>query len=51
MVSSIVNETISLDSALILGLESKQKYKNFANQDIESKHSEKSLSIQLNYAF
>jgi long-chain fatty acid transport protein len=49
--SYVVNETISLDSALVLGLESKQKYKNFANQDIESKHSEKSLSIQLNYAF
>jgi long-chain fatty acid transport protein len=49
--SYVVNETISLDSALVLGLESKQKYKNFAGQDIESKHSEKSLSVQLNYAF
>jgi long-chain fatty acid transport protein len=49
--SYIVNKTISVDSALVLGLESKQTYKNFFNRDIESKHSEKSLSVQLNYTF
>jgi long-chain fatty acid transport protein len=49
--SYVVNKTISVDSALVLGLESKQKYTNFRSQDIESKHSEKSLSVQLNYTF
>jgi long-chain fatty acid transport protein len=51
--SYVVNETISVDTAAVFGLESKQSYTNFTQdkQKIESKHSEKSLSVQLNYAF
>ena len=45
------NETISMDLAAVYGLEHEETYTNFMNQDIETKHSEQSYSIQLNYAF
>jgi long-chain fatty acid transport protein len=51
--SYMVNKTMSIDSAVVLGLESTEEYTNFAQgqQKIETKHSEKSLSVQVNYAF
>jgi long-chain fatty acid transport protein len=45
------NETISVDLAAVYGLENEETYTNFMNQDIETKHSEQSYSVQLNYAF
>ena len=45
------NETISMDLAAVFGLENKETFKGFTGEDIESKHSETSYSIQLNYAF
>jgi long-chain fatty acid transport protein len=51
--SYMVNKTMSIDSAVVLGLESTEEYTNLARnqQKIETKHSEKSLSVQVNYAF
>ncbi|MDD3477039.1 MAG: outer membrane protein transport protein [Sulfurimonas sp.] len=45
------NETLSLDLAAVFGLENKETFGNFVGQDIETKHSEQSYSVQLNYAF
>lgn len=45
------NDMISVDLAAVYGLENKENMKNFAGQDIETKHSETSFSFQLNYAF
>jgi len=45
------NETISLDIAAVYGLENEETYTNFLGQDITTKHSEESYSVQLNYAF
>jgi len=45
------DETTSLDAALTYAPEVSQTYKNFANQDITTKHSQTAVSVQLNYAF
>ncbi|TKI68563.1 aromatic hydrocarbon degradation protein [Sulfurimonas crateris] len=45
------NETISMDLAVVYGLENEEKMTNFLGQDITTKHSEQSYTVQLNYAF
>ncbi len=45
------NETLSLDVAAVFGLENKETSQDFAGNDITTKHSEQSYSVQLNYAF
>ncbi|MDD2653052.1 MAG: outer membrane protein transport protein [Sulfurimonas sp.] len=47
----VFNETLSLDLAAVFGLENKETMTNFLSQNIETKHSEQSYSVQLNYAF
>ncbi len=45
------NETLSMDLAAVFALENKESFTNFMGQATESKHSEQSYSVQLNYAF
>ena len=47
----VFNETLSMDLAAIYGLENKETFTGFTGEDITSKHSETSYSVQLNYAF
>ena len=46
-----LTKTLSLDLAAVYGIKNTETMKNFMNQDITTKHSEQSYSIQLNYAF
>lgn len=45
------NETLSMDIAAVYGLENKETFTGFTGEEITSKHSETSYSVQLNYAF
>ncbi len=45
------NETLSLDVAAVFGLENKETMDNTMFGTMETKHSEQSYSVQLNYAF
>lgn len=45
------NETLSMDMAAVLGLENDETFTNFTGQEVETEHTERSVSIQLNYAF
>ena len=45
------NETLSLDLAAVFGLENKETMDNTMFGTMETKHSEQSYSVQLNYAF
>ena len=46
-----INKLICVDLALVYALEAKNSYRNFAAQDITTKHSQTSVSAQINYAF
>jgi long-chain fatty acid transport protein len=46
-----INETLSVDLAAVYGLDNTEKFNNFAGSQIETKHSEQSYSLQINYAF
>ena len=46
-----VNKTTSIDLAYVYAPEATATYKNFLGQDITTKHSQTSLSMQLTYAF
>lgn len=45
------NETLSLDLAAVFGLENKETMPGMMGATLETKHSEQSYSVQLNYAF
>ncbi|MFA5670719.1 MAG: outer membrane protein transport protein [Sulfurimonas sp.] len=45
------NETLSMDLAVVYGLENTETFKGFTGEDIKSTHSEQSYSVQVNYAF
>lgn len=47
----VVNETLSVDLAAVFGLENKETMDNTMFGTMETKHSEQSYSVQLNYAF
>ena len=49
--SYTISETTSIDLAYAYAPEVSNKYKNFLGQDIETTHSQTSLSFQLNYSF
>ena len=45
------NEKVSMDLAVVYGLEAKDTFTNFGGQQITVKHSETSFSFQVNYNF
>jgi len=46
-----LNEQTSVDAAFTYAPEKSETYKNFLNQDITTKHSQTSVSVQLNFKF
>ncbi len=47
----VVNDTTSVDAAFTYAPEVSETFKNYAGQDITTKHSQTGLTVQLTYAF